>query len=256
MDIQRAAKKIAQAKHLVISTGAGVSAESGVPTFRDALDGLWAKYDPQMLATPQAFRANPKLVWDWYWYRRELVEKTRPNPGHYAIAALEKLLPEVTLITQNVDHHHQQAGNKNIITLHGSLFAYKCANNCQGEPTSVEVSRLTWKPEDAPPTCPYCGKGKVRPDVVWFGEALPEANLRRAFELARTCDVMLLVGTSNVVYPAARLPIEALYQGAFVIEINSNPTDLTPRMSVFLQGKSGDILPQLVEAVREELGAE
>ncbi len=252
MDIQQAAKRVAQAKKLVISTGAGVSAESGVPTFRDALEGLWSKYDPQMLATPQAFRANPKLVWDWYWYRRELVEKTQPNPGHYALADLENLLPDVTLITQNVDNHHQQAGSKNIVTLHGSLFAYKCADNCRGELTPVDLTHLTW--QDTPPTCPHCGKGKVRPDVVWFGEALPEANLSRAFELARTCDVMILVGTSNVVYPAARLPIEALYQGAFVIEVNPTPTELTPRMSVFLQGKSGEILPQVVEAVRRELG--
>lgn len=250
--INQAAKKVAQAQKLVFSTGAGVSAESGVPTFRDAMDGLWEKFNPEELATPSAFKNNPKLVWDWYWYRRELVATKQPNPGHFAIAELENLLPNTVLITQNVDNLHQQAGSKDIVPLHGSLFSYKCFDNCQGEPTQVDISTLTWT--DAPPICPHCGVGKVRPDVVWFHEVLPEAHVNRAFELAKTCDVMILVGTSNVVYPAARLPIEALYQGAFVIEVNPIPTELTPRMSVYLQGKSGEILPQLVQAVRKELG--
>lgn len=252
--LTQAAKKIASAKKLVISTGAGVSAESGVPTFRDALDGLWAKYDPQELATPFAFKKNPKLVWDWYMYRRELVEKTHPNPGHFAIAELEDLRPGTVLITQNVDNLHQRAGSREIVPLHGSLFSYKCADGCQGEPTLVDLATLTWTPETAPPICPSCGSGKVRPNVVWFHEVLPEAEVKRAFELAQTCDVMILVGSSNVVYPAARLPIEALYQGAYVIEVNPVETELTPRMSAYLQGKSGEILPQLVEMVRRELG--
>lgn len=254
--IKQAAQQLAKAKHVVISTGAGVSKESGVPTFRDAMDGLWAKYDPAELATPQAFQRNPKLVWDWYTYRRELVAQTKPNPGHYALAELETLLPKVVLITQNVDHHHQLAGSKDIICLHGDLFAFKCSRDCQGTPTPVDLSRLTWSPEEAPPACPYCGVGKVRPDVVWFGEALPAANLQRAFAEAESCDVMLVVGTSGVVYPAAWLPIKAAENYAFVIEVNPNPSEFTRAANIHLQAPSGEVLPKLVAAVREALAAQ
>jgi NAD-dependent deacetylase len=251
--LQEAARKLASAKKLVITTGAGVSKESGVPTFRDAMDGLWSKYDPQELATPQAFQRNPKLVWDWYWYRRELVAKTQPNPGHYALAELQSLLPDVLLVTQNVDHHHQQAGSTDVVTLHGSLFDYKCSANCQGTPTPIDLDTLTWSAEDVPPSCPHCGMGKVRPDVVWFGEGLPEANLRRAMEAARTCDAMIIVGTSNVVYPAAHLPLEAMKNYAYVVEVNPVPTDYSEHVSVYLQGKSGEVLPKLVDAIKKEL---
>jgi NAD-dependent deacetylase len=250
--IKQAAEKIACAKKLVISTGAGVSQESGVPTFRDAQEGLWAQYDPQTLATPEGFRANPKLVWDWYAYRREIVSQTKPNPGHYALAELEDLLPQVILVTQNVDNLHQLAGSTDIIALHGNLFAFKCFNNCQGTPTPVDLEKMEFNPKDAPP-CPYCHQGLVRPDVVWFGEALPESHLSRAFHEADTCDVMLVVGTSGAVYPAAWLPIRAAQHSAFVIEVNPNRSDLTRMMNIHLQGPSGAILPELISAVRKEL---
>jgi NAD-dependent deacetylase len=251
--IKRAAEKIASAKKLVISTGAGVSKESGVPTFRDALDGLWAQYDPTELATPAAFLRDPRRVWDWYAYRRELVGKTKPNPGHYALAALEDLLPEVIIVTQNVDNHHQLAGSTHIIPLHGNLFTFKCSKNCQGDPTPIDLNQLQWEPENAPPPCPHCADGLTRPDVVWFGEILPGDNLKRAYHHADTCDAMLVVGTSGSVYPAAWLPIRAAQHYAPVIEVNPNASELTRMMDVHLAGPSGEVLPKLVAAVRAEL---
>jgi NAD-dependent deacetylase len=249
--IQKAASRLAQAKQVVIFTGAGVSQESGVPTFRDVLEGLWAKYDPARLATPQAFKADPKLVWDFYAYRRKVVEGTSPNPGHYAIAELENLLPKVVLITQNVDNLHQLAGSQDIVTLHGSLFTYKCSQNCQGNPTPIDLSALDVS--QTPPPCPFCGLGLTRPDVVWFGEALPLANLDRAFHEAETCDAMIVVGTSGAVYPAARLPFMATDQGAFIIEVNPRKSEITSIANAHFQASSAVALPQLVEAVRQEL---
>ncbi|HLA43911.1 MAG TPA: NAD-dependent deacylase [Aggregatilineales bacterium] len=253
--IQITAKKIAAAQKVVVLTGAGISKESGVPTFRDALDGLWAKYNPQELATPQAFQRNPKLVWDWYTFRRELVAKTEPNPGHYALAELEKLVPKLVLVTQNVDHHHQRAGSTDIIALHGDLFAFKCSANCRGVPTSIDITGLTWEPENAPPHCPCCETGLVRPDIVWFGEQLPEGSLRRAYDEAKTCNVALVIGTSGAVYPAAWIPIKAAEAYAFVVEINPYDTELSTMMDVRLQAPSGEVLPNLVEAVRKELAS-
>jgi len=252
--IQQVAHKLANANKVVISTGAGVSKESGVPTFRDAIDGLWSRYDPAELATPQAFEANPKRVWDWYAYRRQLVAKTKPNAGHYALAELEKLLPQVVLVTQNIDNHHQLAGSQDIIPLHGNLFAFKCSADCQGTPTPIDLDKLHTQPEETPPPCPHCKKGRVRPDVVWFGEPLPEFNLARALSEAASCDVMLVVGTSGVVYPAAWLPIKAAENKAFVVEVNPNPSELTRMMHVHLQAAAGAVLPQVVEALKQELG--
>ncbi len=250
--IVEAAQRLRSAKQLVVLTGAGVSKESGIPTFRDALDGLWAKYDPQQLATPQAFAANPKLVWDWNEHRREVLRNVKPNPGHAAIAALEKLLPQVAVITQNIDGLHQMAGSTDVITLHGDLRRNRCSANCQGYPTLIDVDTLEWDRQAGPPHCPHCGQ-LVRPDVVWFNELLPTAALDRAMVLSKTADVMLVVGTSGVVQPAASLPYYARrYHDAFVIEVNPNPSEITPLAHLFLEGPSGQILPQVVQAVREQ----
>lgn len=229
------------AQHVVVLTGAGISAESGVPTFRDALTGLWAKYDPQELATPEAFRNNPRLVWEWYAWRRNLVSEVEPNPGHLALAALERRVSEFTLITQNVDSLHQRAGSTLVIELHGNLSRVKCSE----EDRIVE----TWAESgDIPPRCPFCG-GMLRPDVVWFGEMLPVQELRRAIQASRSADMFLTIGTSALVQPAASLPFEALENGAEVIEINIDRTPLSPWMTYTLQGKAGVILPALIEAV-------
>jgi NAD-dependent deacetylase len=249
--ILEAARRLRKAQALVVLTGAGVSKESGVPTFREARDGLWARYDPQQLATPAAFAANPKLVWDWYEYRRQMLRNVKPNPGHYAIAALEKLLPRVAVVTQNVDGLHQAAGSTDVITLHGDLTRNKCSANCQGDQTLIDVDALHWDRDAGPPTCPYCGK-PVRPDVVWFNELLPHAVIDRAITLSMSADVMLVVGTSGVVQPAASLPNYARrHNSAFIIDVNPTPDEIAPVADLFLDGPSGQVLPQVVQAMQE-----
>ena len=234
------------AEHIVVLSGAGISAESGVPTFRDAQTGLWAKYDPQELATPEAFRRNPRLVWDWYAWRRDLISSVSPNPGHVALARMERLAPRLTVITQNIDSLHQQAGNRDVIELHGNLSRTKCLD----EDRVVEQWEET---EERPPRCPHCG-GYLRPDVVWFGEVLPPLALHRAVEASRTADVFLTVGTSGIVYPAASLPLEAMEAGGLVVEINPDDTPLSHWMTHTFRGPSGIVLPAILEAVWPEAG--
>lgn len=248
--IGQAAARIRASERIAVLTGAGVSKESGVPTFRDALDGLWAQYDPMALATPNAFKANPRLVWDFYEYRRSIMRPARPNPGHHALAALERRVPHFTLITQNVDDLHEQAGSKNIIRLHGRISANKCAANCQGSPTLVDVDSYEWDRQHGPPPCPHCGQ-PVRPDVVWFNELLPLDALDAAKLACAQAQVMLIVGTSGVVSPAADLPIHAKRFGATVIEVNPEQSALTRSADIWLQGASGDILPRLLTALDE-----
>lgn len=247
--IAEAAARLRNTKSLVVLTGAGVSKESGVPTFRDAMDGLWAKYDPTELGTPEAFRRNPKLVWDWYEHRRKMLDGIQPNPGHLAMAALETLVPQVVVITQNVDGLHHAAGSADVIRLHGDITRHKCFFNCEGDPTPVDIRTLEWDIEAGPPACPYCGRW-VRPDVVWFTEHLPAAALSRALDLAHTCDTMLVVGTSGVVQPAAMLPYEAKHNGAYVIDVNPVPDEITPIADLFLEGPSGQVLPRVIEAMQ------
>lgn len=246
--IQQAAEIIKASTRIAVLTGAGVSKESGVPTFRDAMDGLWARFDPQQLATPQAFQANPKLVWDWYEYRREMVRQAKPNPGHFALAEIQRRCPETTLITQNVDDLHEQAGSTGVIHLHGNIARSKCFFDCQGSPTHIDLDSFVWDRENGPPACPHCGRW-VRPDVVWFGETLPESELVAAQAASEQCDVMLVVGTSGLVTPAATLPGIAKHAGATVIEVNPDTSAITRTADVKLEGASGMILPRVVEAM-------
>jgi NAD-dependent deacetylase len=250
--ILEAAGRLSDAKRLVVLTGAGVSKESGMPTFRDAMDGLWARFDPQQLATPVAFQSNPKLVWDWYEYRRQLVKNVRPNPGHAAIAGLEDLLPQVTVVTQNIDGLHQAAKSSDVVELHGNIHRHKCFADCKGRPTLIDVTTLDWDREAGPPSCPHCGQW-VRPDVVWFTEPLPNKALERAIMLSSTAVVMLVVGTSGVVQPAASLPEYARRNGASIIDVNPVADEITPLADVFLKGPSGQILPLVVRAMHEML---
>jgi NAD-dependent deacetylase len=233
-------QKLAAAKSVAILTGAGISAESGVPTFRDAQTGLWAKYRPEDLATPTAFRRNPKLVWEWYAWRRKLVTSAKPNPGHLALAQMESMFPEFHLITQNVDGLHQSAGSRNVIEPHGNISKTKCFN----EGTFVSEWSETG---DMPPRCPNCG-GPLRPAVVWFEEPLPEMELQKAMSASRACDVFLSLGTSTVVYPAAGLPTLALQNGATAVEINPEATPFTSQATFTLQGAAGLVLPEIVRA--------
>lgn len=228
-------------KRIAALTGAGVSQESGLRTFRDAQTGLWAQYKPHELASPEAFQRDPKLIWDWYAWRREAVKAVRPNPGHYALVEMEKRATVFTLITQNVDGLHRMAGSQNVLELHGNIQRVRCAD-CY---TFAE----SWDDNlGSVPQCRSCG-GLLRPDVVWFGEALPRNQLESAVEAARSCEVFLSIGTSGLVQPAASLAFAAHNRGATVIEINAEPTPLTPKANYFLQGRSGEILPLLVESV-------
>ena len=228
-------------------TGAGASQESGLRTFRDAHPstssgqvGLWTQYKPEDLASPEAFARNPKLVWDWYAWRRDAVKNVKPNPGHYALVEMAKRIPEFTLITQNVDGLHRAAGSPRVIELHGNIRRVRC---CE-----CGIPAETWKDDTLTvPRCAACS-GMLRPDVVWFGESLPRAELESAVEAARTCDIYYSIGTSGVVQPAAALAHAAKNRGAAVIEINAEPTPLTPKAAFSLQGKSGEILPELVKA--------
>ncbi len=230
-----------KARSIAVLTGAGISAESNVPTFRDAQTGLWASFKPEELATPEAFLRNPKMVWEWYAYRREMVQHVAPNPGHLALVNMEKHVPGFTLITQNIDNLHQQAGSKNVIELHGNIRRVKCFN----EGTIIEA----WREDgQIPPRCPQCN-GLLRPDVVWFGEMLPFGAMDAAFQAARSCDVLFSIGTSGVVYPAAAIPYEALKHRAVVIEVNPDETPLTEHAHYHLQGLAGAVLPELVKTV-------
>ncbi len=232
---------LATAQHVTVMTGAGVSAESGVPTFREAQTGLWAQYDPTELATPEAFAANPELVWDWYRFRRELVRGVEPNPGHVALAELESLVPEFTLVTQNVDGLHARAGSTDVVEFHGNLFT----NRCFAEGKIVAGADATELP-----FCPDCG-APLRPGVVWFGEAIPAAARDRAFSAARDCDVFFSIGTSSLVYPAAGLVEIAREAGATLVEINPEPTEIATSLNFALAGPSGEVLPALVKRLKD-----
>lgn len=230
-------ERLAKAGRVAVLTGAGVSAESGVPTFRGA-GGLWRKYRAEDLATPEAFHRNPKLVWEWYDSRRQLIARCQPNAAHRAIALLERRVPEFLLITQNVDGLHRLAGSVRLVELHGNLWRVRCLDD--GKVTeNLEVPLQVM-----PPRC-GCG-GLLRPDVVWFGEALPPEALQEAYDLAESCDVFLVVGTSVVVQPAASLPAIARRRGAYVVEVNLEPTPLTSLAQESHHGKAAEILPRLL----------
>ncbi|MCF6228361.1 MAG: NAD-dependent deacylase [Planctomycetes bacterium] len=227
-----------------VLTGAGISAESGIPTFREAQTGLWAKFEATELATPEAFRKNPKLVWDWYQWRRELCRKASPNHGHKSLVNLQRCCPNFTLVTQNVDGLHERAGSTDVIELHGNIMRSKCADT--GRLLRGEVHELPENGE-SPPLHPETG-GVLRPDVVWFNEQLPAENLRSAVEAAHQCDIFLSIGTSSLVYPAAALPFEALNSGATVVEINPTPTQLSSMATHCLRAPAGVALPALLKA--------
>ena len=230
---------VRDARSIAVLTGSGVSAESGVPTFREAQTGLWARFDPQELATPEAFLRDPRLVWEWYAWRRELVDAAAPNPGHEALAELERSVSQFVLITQNVDGLHRRAGSQNVVELHGNIRRSRCSREGDVvEPRSDDA--------DVPPSCPRCG-ASLRPDVVWFGESLAPDALSEAFDAARSCDLFISAGTSGLVQPAATLPFEALNAGAVVVEINPSNTPLTRHVDHSLGGKAGAVLPALVK---------
>jgi len=239
--------RVAAARHVLVLTGAGMSAESGIPTFRDALSGMWSRFDPAQLASEAGFRADPARVWSWYAERRSGVRSAQPNAGHRALAAFERMRPGVlTLVSQNVDDLHQRAGNLHTIRLHGDILADRWLDRC-ARAGRGNVCDTEWAEPGTPPRCAECGN-RVRPGVVWFGEALPFGAIDAAEAAARGCDVMLVVGTSGAVWPAAGLAAQARRSGAHVAIVNPQPSEIDGEAHVLLRGTAADLLPRLLAA--------
>jgi len=226
-----------QAQKVLVLTGAGMSAESGVPTFRDAQSGLWRKYQPEDLATPQAFSRNPRLVWDWYADRRGNIQKVKPHAGHLALVEIERYFRQLLIVTQNVDSLHQKAGSGHVVELHGNIMRTVCSL------TGKEIGREWLENHPGhPPVSPHHPDGLARPAVVWFGESLPQGAMNTAMEQAAACDVCFSIGTSSLVQPAASLPYLALDSGASLIEINPLPTPLSARATFNLYSSAAEAL--------------
>lgn len=243
-----ALQRLREARHLVVLTGAGISAESGIPTFRDALTGLWARFDPEQLATREGFLADPRLVWGWYVGRYAGMADAQPNAGHRALAALAGRRGLFTLVTQNVDDLHERAGSRDVVRLHGSLAAARCLECSHTHPMPAVTPPHPGGSRLEPPRCLACG-GLVRPGVVWFGENLPADALARAQAAAADADAMLVVGTSGLVHPAAGLPARARAAGALVVQVNPQPTELDAVCHHHLRGTAAQVLPGLVRAL-------
>jgi len=239
------AERLRTARYVAVLTGAGISAESGIPTFRDPQSGLWANYRPEDLATPAAFRANPRLVWEWYAWRRAAVAGVVPNAGHRALVEIEARVPHFLLLTQNVDGLHQAAGSHAVVELHGNIRRVKCFDRGHAVATWAEAG-------DVPPLCPLCGS-PLRPAVVWFGESLPADALARAADAIARCDLFLALGTSLRVEPAASLPADALARGATVLILNREVADRVAPPLYQINGLAGTVLPALLEAAWPEM---
>ncbi|WAH58856.1 NAD-dependent deacylase [Pseudomonas silvicola] len=247
-ELRRAADALRHAGKIVVFTGAGISAESGIPTFRDELTGLWSMYDPQRLETANAFRENPALVWSFYLWRRRQAKEAKPNLAHLLVQSLESSRRQVSVITQNIDDLHERAGSTDIIHLHGSLNVPKCfACHRPAELAPEQFAVPAHGLEKEPPRCERCN-GRLRPGVVWFKEDLPVGAWKGALTNARECDVLLSIGTSGVVTPAADIPVIAHSAGATVIHVNLEDVSLEGENEVMLVGKATEVLASLFEA--------
>jgi NAD-dependent deacetylase len=242
--------RLRAARRVLAVTGAGISKESGIQTFREPGTGLWSRFLPEELASPRGWAQNPRRVWAWYAWRRQQVLRAQPNPAHQALAALELYYPTMLVVTQNVDTLHTRAGSRNVIELHGNITRYRCSgegSQVEYTPAAVPDVEEGSEPEEMDvPACPRCG-ALLRPDVVWFGEAIPSDLYALAEEAARQADVCFVIGTSSIVYPAAALPDMAQRNGALLVEINPEPTPLTSQVDLSLRGPAGVMLPVLVE---------
>lgn len=246
--IALAAQKIHEAKKVIIFTGAGVSKESGIDTYRDKEDGTWGKYNPMEVATHRALQDTPMKVWEFTQERLQAMLPAKPNAGHFGIAHLEQFKGNVPIITQNIDDLHEQAGSTDVIHLHGRLNQFKCKVDCQGKPTLLDITQLPHDDKTMPPLCPHCG-AIVRPDIVLFGEILPEDALNRAEELSKTCDLMIVIGTSGLVSPADSLPRIAKQNNAYLIELNPAYSMITRFADLKIEAPSGEIMPEIVKAL-------
>lgn len=236
-------QKLETAENIVFFTGAGISAESGVPTFRGE-NGIWKKLKPEELANFDAFLRNTDMVWEWYQHRRKIVRETSPNPAHKAIAEFENYYPNVTVVTQNVDNLHKRAGSKKIYELHGNLERNYCID-CKKWFNDIEIDES----KKGAIKCDNCG-GLIRPDVVWFGEFLPEDQFKGSELAAGNSDICFVVGTSAVVYPAAYIPITALQSDSYLVEVNIEPTDFTHNAHHSFFGEAGKVLPAILEKIK------
>jgi NAD-dependent deacetylase len=246
--LDQLAERLRSAHAVTVMTGAGISAESGVPTFRGT-DGLWRRYSATDLATPEAFARDPRLVWQWYRWRRGIIGRAEPNPGHLALARLQSRVRAFTLITQNVDGLHQRAGSTRVIELHGNIWRARCARGC-GVVTDAAGEAAGDGPAGEQDPAPFCSCGALlRPDVVWFGEALDQSRIDLALRAAQDCQAFLAIGTSALVYPAAGLPLVAARAGALVVEINVDDTPLTPHAGLVLRARAAEVLPALESRV-------
>ncbi len=234
--------KLLEAESVVFFTGAGISAESGIPTFRGK-DGIWNKLKPEELANFDAFLRNPEMVWEWYLHRKKIIHESQPNRGHLAIAEMQNLFKDVTVVTQNIDNLHRRAGSRKIYELHGNIERNYC------------IDCKTRYNEELPfegkiPKCTKCG-GLIRPDIVWFGEFLPQDQFQASAEASKKCDIFFVVGTSAVVYPAASLVYTAKENGAFLVEVNIEGTEISYLADKSFYGESGKILPVILEELRK-----
>jgi NAD-dependent deacetylase len=243
--VKDVAQAIRQTARVTVLTGAGISAASGVPTFRGA-GGLWREYRPEEIATPAAFRRDPQLVWEWYDWRRQNLAACRPNEGHRVLAHWSVTIPDFTLITQNVDGLHEDAGTTNVVRLHGSIWRVRCVRHGCAAGAAREDRRVPMP--ELPPRCD-CG-ALLRPDIVWFGEALEPESIERAQIAAADCDVFLTVGTSSVVYPAASLVHEARAHGAYTVEVNPEPTGASNHVDRLLRGPAEKVLVAIADRIR------
>jgi len=245
--IKKAAEFIRQKKAVTVFTGAGISAESGISTYRDEQTGLWENHDPMLYATSVGFLLQPDVAWKWYLYRREEMGKAQPNPAHIHVAKLQELKPDTAIITQNVDDLHERAGSENITHLHGSIYVNHCFENCQGVPTVIDELPDS---DELPPKCLHCGK-MLRPGVVWFGEVLPVLSVRAMRERIAKTDLLLVIGLSGAITYGVPEIVKNENDG-IVIEINPNESAITPFADVFIQEKAGIAMPELIAALEKE----
>jgi NAD-dependent deacetylase len=238
--LDQLAVRLRRNPRISVLTGAGVSAASGVPTFRGP-QGLWRNFRPESLATPEAFHRDPKLVWEWYNWRRQVLSEKKPNRAHEVLAKWSRRFTNFRLITQNVDGLHERAGTQNVIRFHGSIWEVWCLKHCEASPPRWWDETVPYS--EIPPKCPYCG-GLIRPGVVWFGEGIDQNVMRQSIE-ALDCDVFFTIGTSSLVYPAAALVHEAKARGAYTIEINVEATPASEQLDLALQGPAEEILDNL-----------
>ncbi len=236
--------RLKKADSILFFTGAGISAESGISTFRGK-DGIWNKLKPEELASFDAFMRNPDMVWEWYQYRRKIIGESSPNPGHNAIAEFEKYFAEITVVTQNVDNLHRRAGSTKVLELHGNIERNFCID-CR-----TFFNLHEFKDDNKVPKCSKCG-GFIRPDVVWFGEMLPQEVFRDAESAAERSDICFIIGTSAVVYPAAYIPISAKSSNSFLVEVNIEETEMTRMVDYSIIGKAGEILPGILDIIKLE----